>query len=515
MASYDVIVVGAGHNGLVAAGYLSKQGLKVLVVEKSHLPGGCVRTEELFPGFKVNMYSFEQYIIHSTSIIEDLELPKFGLRYYSVDPTIFSPFKDGKFVLFYKDLEKTVKNIERFSPHDALAYRKFVAEYEVLNDLLGGMSQSSPISMLDLAVSLQGTESERLFQVIFSSAKDILEENFETEYVKVPIAFLGPAAIGMAPSQKGTGWTVGWHLSARNLARPYGGTGQLISALVKMLESRGSQVLLNSEVKRIIVKDGVTSGVELKDSRKFEGKVVLAACDPKQTFLRLVGEENLDSSIVSAIKRIKVANGIAMKADYVLEGLPTYSCNPTTGINECHTAATYISESVDSLDKAYDEYKYGANPKVPGLMVALHSAGDSSLAPKGKHILSLETRYTPCELSDGSSWDDIKAKIGDDLLEIYSEYCPDVKKLVSQRYVASPMDWARDLNLPLGNFLHADMSVDQLFSLRPAIGLSQYRTPIHGLYISGAGTHPGGGVSGAPGYNAAQTIIQDLAKSSL
>ncbi len=184
-----------------------------------------------------------------------------------------------------------------------------------------------------------------------------MEENFETEYVKVPIAFLGPAAIGMAPSQKGTGWTVGWHLLARNLARPYGGTGQLISALVKMLESRGSQVLLNSEVKSIIVKNGIASGVELKDSRKFEAKVVLSACDPKQTFLRLVGEENLDSSVVSAIKRIKVANGIAMKADYVLEGLPTYSCNPTTGVNECHTAATYISESVDSLDKAYDEYK--------------------------------------------------------------------------------------------------------------------------------------------------------------
>jgi phytoene dehydrogenase-like protein len=512
MANYDAIVVGAGHNGLVAAAYLSKQGLKVLVVEKSHVAGGCVRTEELFPGFKVNMYSFEQYIIHSTSIIEELGLSKFGLRYYQVDPTIFSPFKDGNFMLFYKDLEKTVKHIERFSPHDARAYSEFVGEFELLNDLLGGTSQSSPIPMLDLAISLQGTESERLFQILYSSAKEVLEERFETEYVKVPIAFLGPAAIGLAPSEKGTGWTAGWHLMGRNLARPYGGTGQLITALVKMLESHGSQVLLNSEAKRIIVKDGVASGVELKDGRRFESKIVLAACDPKQTFLRLVGEENLDASLVSDVKRIKVANGIAMKADFILEGLPTYSCNPTTDVNECHAAATYISESVDSLDKAYDEYKFGANPKVPGLMVALHTAGDSSLAPSGKHILSLETRYTPCELADGSSWDDIKDRVADDLLEIYSEYCPNVRRLVSKRYVASPVDWERDLNLPRGNFLHADMSIDQLFSLRPAIGLSQYRTPIRGLYISGAGTHPGGGVSGSPGYNAAQVILSEMQK---
>lgn len=510
MTNYDAIVVGGGHNGLVAAGYLGMHGMNVLVVEKSHIAGGCVRTEEIFPGYKVNMYSFEQYIIHSTSIIEELNLASFGLRYYKVDPTIFSPFKDGKFMLFYKDLEKTIKHIERFSSHDAKAYREFVGEFEILNDLLGGTSRSSPVSMLDLAISLQGTESERLFQVLYSSAMDVLDERFETEYVKVPISFLGPSAIGLAPSEKGTGWTVGWHLMGRNLARPYGGTGQLISALVKMIESSGSQVLLNSEVRRIIVKDGFALGVELTDGRKFESKIILAACDPKQTFLKLVGEENLDAYLVSDIKRIKVANGIAMKADFMLDGLPSYSCNPTSGVNECHCAATYISESVESLDRAYDEYKYGANPKVPGLMVALHSAGDSSLAPSGKHILSLETRYTPYKLADGSSWDDIKERVGDDLLELYSEYCPNVRKLVSKRYVASPLDWERDLNLPKGNFLHADMSLDQLFSLRPAIGLSQYRTPIHGLYISGAGTHPGGGVSGSPGYNAAQVILKEL-----
>lgn len=512
MTVYDVIVVGAGHNGLVAAGYLSKQRLSVLVVEKSHLPGGCVRTEELFPGYKVNVYSFEQYLIHSTSIIQDLGLSNYGLRYYSVDPTIFAPFKDNKYALFYKDLEQTIKHIERLSHHDALEYRKLAEEFRVLNEILGGMSQGPPVSMLDLATSLRGTESERLFQVLFTSAKEILDERFETEYVKVPIAFLGPAAIGLPSSQKGTGWTVGWHLFGSMLARPYGGAGAFIDALVKMLEDHGSKVLLNSEVDRITIVGGKATGVVLKDGRKLESRIVLSACDPKQTFLHLVGEENLDPSTVSEIKKIKIANGIAMKADYILEGLPTYSCNPTEGVNECHKAATYISPSLESLEKAFDEYKYGGNPKEPGLMVALHSAGDQSLAPEGKHVLSLETRYTPYKLSDGSSWDDIKDEVADQLLDIYSEYSPNVKKLVSKRYVGSPLDWERDLNLPCGNFLHADMSIDQLFNLRPAIGLSQYKTPIQNLFITGAGTHPGGGVSGTPGNNAAQVILQSLQK---
>ena len=515
MSKYDVIVVGAGHNGLVAACYLSRQGLRVLVVEKSASPGGCVKTLELFPGFNVNMYSFEQYIIHTTPIIEDLGLTKFGLRYYSVDPTIFSPFKDGKYMLFHKDLEKTIKHIEHLSPHDARAYRKFVEEFEPLNDILGGMSLSPPMSISDLATSLQGTESERLFQVIFSSARDILNEYFETEYVKVPIAFLGPAAIGLSPSQKGSGWTVAWHLLAKNLARPYGGAGQLISALVLALQSTGGEILLNSEVDRITVADGVASGIILKNGRKMESKIVLSACDPKQTYLKLVGEEKLESSLVSAVRNIKVANGVAMKADFALKGLPRYACDPSADANECHKAATYISESVEDLERAYDEYKYGGNPKRPGLMVALHSAGDPSLAPRGKHILSLETRYTPHDLADGSSWDRIKDQVADDLLEIYSEYCPDVKSLVSKRYSASPLDWSRDLNLPKGNFMHIDMSLDQLFSLRPVIGSSQYKTSVSGLYISGAGTHPGGGVSGAAGYNAARVILHDMKNESV
>ncbi len=513
MGGYDVIIVGAGHNGLVAAGYLSKNGLRTLVVEKSHFPGGCVRTEELFPGFKVNVYSFEQYLIHSTSIISDLELAKYGLRYYSVDPTIFSPFKDKNYMLFYRNLEKTIKHIERFSKHDAIEYRKLAEEFDALNEILAGMSQGAPVSFFDLAEMLKGTESDLLFQVILSSAKEILEERFETEYVKVPIAFLGPAAIGLPPSQKGTGWTLGWHLNAKMLARPYGGSGTLIEALVSMLKSNGGDIILDAEVSKISVRNNKAVGVELSDSRKFESRIVVAACDPKQTFLRLLGEANLDPGLVSEIKKIKIANGIAMKVDYALEDLPTYSCVPSDPGNECHRAATYISPSLESLEKAFDEYKYGNNPREPGLMVALHSTGDPSLAPRGKHVLSLETRYTPFKLSGDLSWDEIKEQVAESLLEIYSEYCPGVEKLVSKKYVASPVDWERELNLPHGNFLHADMSLDQLFNLRPAIGISHYETPIEGLFITGAGTHPGGGVSGAPGYNAAQVILGKIGKS--
>jgi beta-carotene ketolase (CrtO type) len=510
MTDYDAIIVGAGHNGLVAAAYLAKKGLKVLLVEKSHFPGGCVRTDELFPGFKVNVYSLEQYLIHTTPIIQELGLSNYGLKYYNIDPTIFSPFKDKKYMVFYKNTEKTIRHIKTFSTHDAKAYRKFVVEFDPLNELLGGIGMSPPVSMFDLATDLHGTQSEKLFQVLFTSAKEILDETFETEYVKVPIAFLGPAAIGLQPSQKGTGWTVGWHLSAKKLARPYGGSGALINALIKMLDFHGCRVLLDSEARKIAIKNGKATGVKLEDGREFESKIVVAACDPKQTFLRLIGEENLDSAYVAEVKRIKIANGIAMKADYALDGLPTYSCNPTSGVNECHAAAGFISPSLESLEKAYDEYKYAENPKEPGLMVALPSSIDPTLAPNGKYVLSLETRYTPYKLSNGASWDDIKEDVADQLLDIYSEYAPNVKKLVLKKYSASPLDWERDLNLPRGNFFHVDMSLDQMFNLRPGAGMANYKTPIEGLYITGAGTHPGGGVSGLPGYNVAHTILNEL-----
>ncbi|MEM4219620.1 MAG: NAD(P)/FAD-dependent oxidoreductase [Candidatus Caldarchaeum sp.] len=510
MAVTDVVVVGAGHNGLITAGYLTKRGFKVIIVEQAAEPGGCVKTVELFKGFKVNLYSFEQYLIHSTPVIQDLELVKYGLKYYQVDPVIFSPFPDGNYILFYRDLEKTIRQISKLSFHDAVSYRKLAQTFEEINSLLAQLALIPPLSFKEIIDFAETAGRGDLLQIILASAKDILDEYFETDYVKVPIAFLGAAAIGLPPSQKGTGWTVGWHLNARNLARPYGGSAALIDSLVKMIKAHGGELMLNSEVTKIKVKDGKASGVKLSNGFEIETKIVVAACDPKQTFLKLVGEENLDSDFVSEVKKIKVANGIAMKADFSLDGLPSYVCNPSVGVNECHKAATFIAPSVDTLEKAYDEYKFGKNPKEPGLMVSIPSASDPSLSPPDKHILSLETRYTPYELSGGERWDDIKNQVAEHLLDLYSIYAPDVKKLVVQKYVASPVDWERELKLPRGNFFHVDMTLDQMFALRPHPRLNRYRTPIRGLYITGAGTHPGGGVSGAPGYNAAMTILNDL-----
>ena len=510
MPRYDAIVIGAGHNGLICAGYLVKHGLRVLVIERSQIAGGCVRTEEIFPGFRVNTYSFEQYLIHATPIIQDLQLSKYGLEYYTVNPVMFSPFKDRKYMLFSRNVKETIKFLEKLSYHDAREYRKLVDEFEIINNILGIFSLTPPPSFKEIIKYAEEIEADELLQLLLMSAKEVLDERFETEYIKVPIAFLGPAAIGLPPSQKGTGWTVGWHMQARNLARPYGGAGRLIDALIKMITTHGGDLMLKQDVKEIITHNEAVHGVKLNDGRVFESRIVVSACDPRQTFLRLISEDNLDSAFIARIKKIRIANGIAMKADFALDGVPRYSCLGDGQTNAKVAAATYIAPSLDSLEKSYDEYKFGYNPKEPGLMVALHTPLDPSLAPPGKHILSLETRYTPYKLRSGEEWDEIKNEVGERLLEQFSEYAPNVKKLVRNMHVASPLDWERELNLPKGNFMHVDMTIDQLFSFRPIPEISRYRTPISNLYITGAGTHPGGGVSGIPGRNAAMVILRDL-----
>ena len=518
MPRADAIIVGGGHNGLVCAAYLTKAGLSVIVLEQKNVAGGCVVTEEVLPEWKVNTYSFEHYVIQNTPIVSELSLENFGLKYYSVDPAVFCPFPDNRYMLLYRDLQKTLKHLENLSKKDSKAYEKFHAKWaKVAKALaLGAFAGPAPFeSILANSGLFTHEEMSEIKEESKLPAAKILSENFETEFVPVVAAFLGPAAIGLSPSAANTGWLCAWHVGAENLARPYGGSGMLTQALARSAQANGALILLGEKVKQIIVHNGKVMGVRTVSGKTFESEIVASNADPKQTMLKLADYDGaLSSEDRRMMESVQVSRGFAFKADYLLKSLPEYACKETVGDlpNEFHRAATFIAPSVKALSAAFEEYSAGKNPSIPGLMVALHSATDPSLVPSGKHSLILETRYTPYRLH-GMNWteEDVEEQ-NEKLLSLYGEYCPGVEDLVEHSRSMSPRDMEKDVMLPGGNFLHADMNFDQMFEKRPISDLLDgYAVQsIQGLYICGSGAFPGGAVSGIPGHNAAMQILQFL-----
>lgn len=519
-----VIVIGGGHNGLVCAAYLAKGGLPVVVLEQKKVVGGCVVTEEVSPGWRINTYSFEHYVIQNTPIISDLSLEKFGLRYYSVDPAVFCPFPDQRYMLLYRELKNTLKHIETFSKKDSHAYEKFHAKWSRIGGALSKGALQGP-SSFESMLSSSGLfhskdEINEILQESKLPASNILSENFETQYVSVPVAFLGPAAVGLSPSAPNTGWLCAWHIGAEQLARPQGGSGQLTIALREAAKASGATILENEKVTEITVRSGKAIGVKTASGKNFDSDIVVSNADPKQTLLDLVGGlQSLSSEDYQRTSSIRVTPGFTFKADYLLSELPDYLCKPlekNRKANECHRAATFIAPTVESISKAYSEFSNGNNPRTPGLMVAIHSSTDPTLVPSGKQSLVLETRFTPYKVR-GLSWteSDIQNE-SERLLSIYSGYCPGVEELVEDSRAMCPRDMETDVMIPDGNFMHVDMNFEQMFEHRPSSRLlNGYEVnSVENLFLCGAGTFPGGGVSGIPGRNAAMQIMAKLSKTS-
>jgi len=508
----------------VCAAYLAKAGLPVVVIEQKAVVGGCVVTEEVSPGWKINTYSFEHYVVQNTPIISDLELDRFGAHYYPVDPTVFCPFPDGKYMLLYRDLGNTLKHVETLSKKDAKSYEKFHSRWAKVGAAVARTALNGPSSFESILSSSGFFQSKDEMNEVLEqgklSAARILSENFETEYVSALIAFLGPAAIGLSPSAPNTGWLCGWHIGAEHLVRPKGGSGMLTRALAESAKANGATIILGDKVSEIIIRDGRPKGVRTNDGKEFESEIVVSNADPKQTLLKLArGGDFLPTADYRKIESIRVTAGFTFKADYLLSDLPEYLCRPLDkkrSPNESHTAATFIAPSVESLSKAHSEFSNGSNPSEPGLMVALHSSLDRSLVPEGKQGLVLETRFTPYKRF-GLSWSESdREEETEKLLSLYSRYCPGVEDLVEESVAKSPQDMENDVMVPQGNFMHADMRFDQMFENRPVAGLlNGYEVAaIPNLFLCGAGTFPGGGVSGIPGRNAAIQILNKIKQQS-
>jgi phytoene dehydrogenase-like protein len=512
MTSADVIIIGAGHNGLVAANYLGKAGLRVIVAERADRVGGACVTDEIAPGFRVSAAAYVSGLFRP-QIIEELELRKFGLRQVAFDPQGFCPFPDGRHLLLWYDGKRTAKEIAKFSKKDAVAYPKYEAMWAEVYDLVEPMLLAPPVPIADLVSLLRGPEAEDLLRrLLFYSAEELLDEYFESDEVKAALANQSVIGHFSGPSAPGTAFTLAHNLLGNLEGKVgawgfvVGGMGALPEALAAAARSRGVEILLGSPVERIFVTSGRASGVRFSGGRTIEAKAIVSTADPKRTFLQLMEPDSLPPEFLHAVQHIRM-HGAAMKVNCALSALPRWSARPQTP-GPHHAGSTYIGPSIDYVEDAFQDAKYGLPSEHPWLEVVTQSALDPSVAPPGKHTLSIYVQYSPYHLASGS-WDERKEAYGDRVIETLAEYAPNVPEAILARDVITPLDLERRFGLTEAHQSHGEMGPDQFFSFRPVPGWANYRMPVKGLYLCGAGAHPGGGVSGAPGYNGAHAVLED------
>jgi phytoene dehydrogenase-like protein len=510
-ANYDAIIVGGGHNGLVTAGYLAKNKMRVAVFERRGIVGGAAITEELWKGYRISRLSYA-YSLFLPEIVRDLQLQKYGLKVVSTDPDLFVPFPDRRYIFIWEDPNKTAKEFAKFSEKDAKNYFRYLEFWNNVEQLLGPLLTNPPPKLEDFAGLFEGPEAlEALKVLMFSSVSELLDEYFESDEVKASICPRGLIGTMVGPKTPGSAYVLGHHVIGGSTGERgvwgylKGGMGSLSEALAASAESLGAEIHNNSEVTRIMVKDGATTGVELADGTKVSAKYVISNADPKQTFLKLVGQEHFDQDFVHRLHRIK-DQGCVIKVNATLDELTDFKALPGKTVAAQHKGITSIGPSIEYCEKAFDDAKYGRPSDHPFLRITHHSATDPDLAPPGKHTLSIFAQYFPYDLAHGS-WDEIREEVGDNIIDTLDEYAPNVKRAVSNREVLTPLDLEREFSLPKGNIFHMEITPDQMFFFRPVAGWSSYKTPIDGLFLCGSGTHPGGGVTGASGYNAAKVIL--------
>jgi phytoene dehydrogenase-like protein len=524
MNKYDVIVIGGGHNGLVNAAYLARAGRKVLVLERRHVLGGAAVTEEVFPGFKFSVASYVVSLLRP-EIIRDLDLPRHGLEILPLDGT-FTPMPNGDHLWRVNDHAKTRREIARHSKLDAEAYDEYgKAMVEmgrfvkpILSMIPPDPTSLDPRGLMDLMVlgrrfgSLSDQDKYNQIQLMTMSAVDFLDQWFETDVLKATMSASGIIGTFLGVRSPGTAYVLLHHYMGeidgafRSWGFARGGTGAISNAIGDAARQAGAEIRTEAAVSKIIVKDGAAAGVVLANGDYITADVVSSSVDPNLTFLHMVGEEHLPDDFVEDVRRYKF-RGSSGKVNLALDALPNFTSIPGDGPHL--RGAISISPSVDYMERAYDDAKYGRYSRRPYIDMVIPSLTDPSVAPPGKHVLSCFVQYAPYHLKEGGTWDDHREAFGDTVIDTIAEHAPNIRDIILHRQVLTPLDIERTFGLTEGNIFQGELTLEQLFFLRPAPGWAQYRTPVKGLYMCGSATHPGGGIMGAPGKNAAARILKE------
>jgi len=522
-----VVLIGGGHNALITAFYLAKGGFKPLVLERREMVGGGAITEEFHPGFRASTLAHTLGPLRA-DVARDLQLEKSEYEVVHPDPRVFAPSPDGKALFFYNDTAKTAADIAGFSEKDAAKYAQFAQSLENTAGFFAQLSSLTPPSidhptpedLWNLLKTGRGARSlgkTGIFDLLRwgpMAVADFVAEFFETELLRAAIAARGIFGTALGPWSAGSTAVLLLRAAADAhpvgpAAFPRGGLGSFSRALAESAKQAGVEIRTDAEVEHIRVKDGAVTGVALTDGEEISVEAVVSGADPKRTFFNLLDPSQLDPTFANRLKNFR-ANGTVAKVNLALGGLPVFSAlDATESSLKSLAGRIHIGPEIDYLERAFDASKYGDFSKAPWLDVTIPTILDPSLAPDGKHVLSAYVQFAPYKLREGN-WDTRRKELGDTVVRTLAAYAPNLPDLIEYMQVITPKDLETSYGFTGGHIFHGELALDQLFTMRPVLDWARYKTPIRGLFLCGSGTHPGNGLTGASGANAAREIIRDL-----